>query len=130
MDYKFPCYKCGRELHLLFDRFCCKRLQGDIGESRGKVVKTKEIRRKPKKRKRGLNPELRNAVLKRDKHKCVQCGCKKNLHVHHIVHRNNGGTDDIMNLTTLCDLCHAAQHKGEPVYNLMIKGFWQYDELG
>lgn len=130
MNYNFPCYKCGRELHLLFDRFCCKRLQGEIGESRGRVVKDRpKSRRKPKKRSRAMKPEIREQVLKRDRRKCTKCGSKENLHVHHIIHREDGGTDDIMNLTTLCDLCHAGEHKGEHVYNLMMKNFWIYDHI-
>jgi 5-methylcytosine-specific restriction endonuclease McrA len=142
MEYKFPCYKCGREMHLLYDRWCCKRLQGDIGVSRGKVIKSKpkpnkviknenenEKRRQPRKKSRSLKPEVRETVLKRDGYKCTKCNCKKNLHVHHIIHRKDGGTDDIMNLLTLCDLCHAEEHKGEPVYNIMIKSFWDYEEI-
>lgn len=62
---------------------------------------------------------LRKAILQRDSHTCQQCGDKDNLHVHHIVYRGNGGTDDPDNLTTLCETCHAEVHIDDPVYNIM-----------
>jgi hypothetical protein len=51
----------------------------------------------------------------RDKHQCQICGevlpvPYGRLEVHHIVHRCKGGTDDLENLVTLCDLCHAVIH--------------------
>lgn len=132
-ENNFKCYKCGRTLNLLNDRFCCRRLQGEIGVSRGKVVKEKKIeplKRKTKYRKRkNLGEELKHTVLKRDKNKCVKCGSKKNLHIHHIIHVEHGGTNEISNLQTLCDLCHMGEHKGETVYSLMLQSFWDYKEV-
>lgn len=132
-DNNFNCYKCGRNLNLLSDRFCCRRLQGDIGIDRGKVVKEKKLRslkRKTKYRKRkNLSEELKYTVLKRDKKKCVKCGSKTNLHIHHIKHVEHGGTNELSNLQTLCDLCHMGEHKNEMVYNLMIQSFWDYKEV-
>lgn len=50
-------------------------------------------------------------VLKRDKYCCVNCGVKgKGLHVHHLVPRSAGGTDEPSNLRTLCSGCHALPH--------------------
>lgn len=55
-------------------------------------------------------------VLARDKYKCRICGASfkgrsgKSLHVHHIVFRSNGGSDDIENLVTLCEDCHHTLH--------------------
>ncbi|MFX0202008.1 MAG: HNH endonuclease [Candidatus Hodarchaeota archaeon] len=51
----------------------------------------------------------------RDNHRCQICGDVLpvpygRLEVHHIVHRRKGGTNDLENLTTLCDLCHAVTH--------------------
>lgn len=65
---------------------------------------------------------IRPSILERDSFKCVECGSNKNLHVHHIVHRKDGGTNDPDNLVTLCRWCHADRHKGEPVYKIMTKG--------
>lgn len=132
MEYSFPCYKCGRTLNLLNDRWCCSRLQGDISQSRGKVAKEPIVRRLPRKRKKrskNLSPETRALVLKRDKKKCVRCGCRKNLHVHHKIHREHGGTDDLDNLETLCDICHMEEHREDHVYGLMMQRFWDYEDI-
>ena len=61
----------------------------------------------------------RQKALERDGYKCQICGSTENLEVHHIKHREDGGTDALGNLVTLCALCHAEQHKGEPIHNLM-----------
>lgn len=53
-------------------------------------------------------------VLDRDGHSCKKCkksGIK--LHVHHVVPRSNGGSNEPKNLITLCAECHEALHKGE-----------------
>jgi len=47
-------------------------------------------------------------VRKRDK-ACRICGDKtenQNLHVHHIISRRRGGTDNVDNLVSLCPKCH------------------------
>lgn len=51
----------------------------------------------------------------RDKYQCQICGDTftspyTQLQVHHIVPRSEGGTNDLDNLVTLCDLCHAICH--------------------
>src|SRR5215510_11785147 len=56
---------------------------------------------------------IREAVLRRDKHKCVECGtlCGNiDADVHHLLPRSAGGADEPSNLVTLCDGCHAAHH--------------------
>jgi len=54
-------------------------------------------------------------VLQRDGYRC-QSGQKEPhvdaLHVHHIVFRSKGGTDEPGNLITLCARCHDALHAG------------------
>lgn len=53
---------------------------------------------------------VRTAVLKRDNYTCVNCGrTGGELHVHHIVPRNEGGTNNLDNLVTLCERCHSVQ---------------------
>ena len=55
-------------------------------------------------------------VLFRDKYTCQHCKTKNGtLHVHHIVYRSNGGSDEETNLITLCESCHKKLHKGELV---------------
>ncbi|MDQ7824649.1 MAG: HNH endonuclease signature motif containing protein [Candidatus Eremiobacteraeota bacterium] len=47
-------------------------------------------------------------ILKRDRFRCQSpgCRCRRNLHIHHIIRRSQGGTDDPWNLITLCEACH------------------------
>jgi hypothetical protein len=54
---------------------------------------------------------LQWAVLKRDKKRCTECGkASSSLHVHHILAKSHGCTDDISNVTTLCEDCHTKHH--------------------
>jgi ATP-dependent DNA helicase RecQ len=56
---------------------------------------------------------VRDAVLRRDGFKCVECGTPCDAgesDVHHLLPRSAGGTDEPSNLVTLCDGCHAAHH--------------------
>lgn len=57
----------------------------------------------------------RRKVRQRDGNQCQICGDTPDspytqLHVHHIIPRVDGGTDELDNLVTLCDLCHAICH--------------------
>ena len=52
----------------------------------------------------------RQVVLKRDNNRCIECHVSESLHVHHLIPRHLGGTDDPANLITLCAGCHAARH--------------------
>jgi RNA-directed DNA polymerase len=52
--------------------------------------------------------DLRPTVLERDGHRCAQCGSPENLHVHHRQARRRGGTNQMDNLQTLCERCHAS----------------------
>lgn len=72
---------------------------------------------------------LREYILHRDNHKCQNPDCKnkdKNpiLMIHHIVFRENGGTDSPSNLITLCNKCHTPTNhkKGKLLYNWMSEG--------
>lgn len=64
-----------------------------------------------------MTPELRDAVLLRDKYRCVRCG--DDIHwirfsVHHRKLRAQGGKDEFANLITLCGSgtqgCHYVVH--------------------
>jgi hypothetical protein len=53
----------------------------------------------------------RELILERDEYKCQNCGQSySNLEVHHIVPLENGGSNSIGNLTTLCQDCHGSIH--------------------
>lgn len=57
--------------------------------------------------------EVRQSVLARDHYACVSCGEKLNsadADIHHLLPRSMGGTDELANLITLCDGCHARHH--------------------
>ncbi len=51
-------------------------------------------------------------ALQRDRARCRVCEFELALHVHHIVPRSKGGTDDVHNLITLCPNHHAMVHRG------------------
>jgi hypothetical protein len=48
------------------------------------------------------------AILKRDRFRCQVpgCNCRRNLHIHHIIPRSHGGSDETENLIVLCEKCH------------------------
>ena len=62
------------------------------------------------------NPRIQKKLARiRDNQQCQICGeilpvPHGRLEVHHISYRCNGGSDDLANLVTLCDLCHAVTH--------------------
>lgn len=58
-------------------------------------------------------PMIRQQVLQRDGYCCVSCGIKlksADADVHHLLPRSMGGTDEMSNLVSLCDGCHARHH--------------------
>ncbi|MDQ7827189.1 MAG: HNH endonuclease signature motif containing protein [Candidatus Eremiobacteraeota bacterium] len=61
-------------------------------------------------------------ILRRDRFRCQApgCRCRRNLHVHHIIRRSQGGTDDPWNLITLCEACHL--HLLHGLGTLTVKG--------
>jgi 5-methylcytosine-specific restriction endonuclease McrA len=70
---------------------------------------------RPKRLRLRLNPEpyeqLRKQVLRRDGWKCQICGSRQNLQVHHKQLRSQQGSDDDLNLITLCAGCHEGLHR-------------------
>jgi hypothetical protein len=61
-----------------------------------------------------VTPATRTFVLARDRNRCRVPGCRsaQNLEVHHIVHREQGGSHEPGNLVSLCGGHHAAHHEG------------------
>jgi 5-methylcytosine-specific restriction endonuclease McrA len=58
--------------------------------------------------------QLRRRILDRDGWTCQKCNLVSfngGLHVHHIIHKKNGGTEIEENLITLCNPCHKAEHR-------------------
>jgi hypothetical protein len=67
-----------------------------------------------------VTPRKREQVLARDGHCCAVPGCRRNigLDLHHIEYQSRGGSHELSNLTTICDLHHRAVHFGK----LIIRG--------
>ena len=61
-----------------------------------------------------IPPATRRKVLHRDQNRCrvPGCQCHANLDIHHITHREHGGTNEMSNLITLCEAHHRAHHDG------------------
>lgn len=62
--------------------------------------------------------ELKDHLLGiRDK-KCNRCDFSviEVIHVHHIIEKSKGGTDDIDNLELLCPNCHALHHHNQKLH--------------
>ena len=82
-----------------------------IREWRKKVYKTKKV-----------DPRLmtlpRSRVMKRDDYTCQSCRKRSNtghgLGIHHVIPRNEGGTNILSNLITLCHPCHDLIELAEP----------------
>ena len=55
----------------------------------------------------------------RDKYRCQQCRREEHLEVHHIQHREDGGSDRPDNLVCLCHKCHYEHHNN----GLVLKKF-------
>lgn len=55
--------------------------------------------------------EKRQRRRELDGHSCCNCGrADRQLHVHHIFPDGEGGTDNIKNLRTFCNICHKRVH--------------------
>lgn len=53
-----------------------------------------------------MSKRRRIAVLVHDGRRCVVCGARNRLTVHHLKPRALGGPDDVRNVVTLCEGCH------------------------
>jgi hypothetical protein len=66
-------------------------------------------------------PRVRRLIFHRDGYRCRVPGCRsaRFLEVHHIVHREHGGTHDPSNLLVLCGLCRARHNSHYADYPVM-----------
>ena len=91
-----------------FERAACDaQWLGDVDGERARAVQD-------------VTPATRKLVFARDQHRCRVPGCRsaRNLEVHHLVHREDGGSHEPSNLALLCGGHHAAHHDG----TLIIRG--------
>ena len=55
--------------------------------------------------------EIRQLVLKRDGFKCIECGSKIKLHVHHETYEHyKNEINYLEDLNTICEKCHSKIH--------------------
>ena len=70
---------------------------------------------RPKRPRLRLDPEpydrLRKQVLRRDGWQCQVCGSRQSVQVHHKQLRSQQGSDDDLNLITLCAGCYEGLHR-------------------
>ena len=75
-----------------------------------------QISRSGERNKASISPAVRREVLAKYRHKCQQPGCRHTqyLHIHHIIPRTEGGSNELQNLTVLCSACHGLLHSTKP----------------
>lgn len=80
---------------------CDADLMGHVDDEHARTVHT-------------ITPRKRKRIMARDGNRCRVPGCRsmRHLEVHHIQHREDGGTDDDENLATLCHGHHSLHHEG------------------
>ena len=68
----------------------------------------------PQRAHQDIPPSVARLVWRRDGGRCRVPGCRsaRNLEIHHLVHRTDGGSHDAMNLILACGSCHMAHHRG------------------
>ena len=61
-----------------------------------------------------VSPATARLVYRRDHGRCRVPGCRsaRALEIHHIIHREHGGSHEAENLVLLCSSCHTAHHDG------------------
>lgn len=102
------------ESHIEYAKFDIQKLENE-------KIKSKEYQQG---RLLGYTNEI-EYVLCRDKHSC--CLCKKSkteLHAHHVIWKEGGGSNNVENLVTLCKICHEQVHKNKKK-NAKIKKIFQ-----
>jgi hypothetical protein len=68
----------------------------------------------PERATQDVSPATRRFVWQRDHGRCQVPGCRsaRNLDIHHIRRRADGGSHEPSNLTILCSACHDGLHRG------------------
>ena len=53
-----------------------------------------------------MSESVRNAVWRRDRGQCTECGSRENLEYDHIIPVSKGGGNTVRNLELLCESCN------------------------
>src|SRR5690606_19233764 len=61
---------------------------------------------------RNVPPWMKQKMLARDGHCCLNCTGRRNLQPHHVQWVSRGGKTVLRNLATLCSRCHGLVHDG------------------
>lgn len=56
----------------------------------------------------------RQNIFKRDAHKCLYCGSKKDLTLDHVLPKSRGGASNWTNLATACKKCNSIKGDRTP----------------
>lgn len=72
-------------------------------------------------RDRYFQTKHREEALERYGHKCIVCGAKEDLEIHHIIDLANGGPESIDNLIPLCPVCHKLVHGNQDTIHRAVK---------
>lgn len=116
---KLRCAGCG--LYVEKDEAVRIGIQSFCNMACRMVKKPKKVSSVRKKRKPSTDSVVRRYIRERDGG-CRFCGTKRNLHVHHITYRSQGGSDHESNLITLCLTHHELVHTDKPRFAPLCRG--------
>jgi 5-methylcytosine-specific restriction endonuclease McrA len=78
-----------------------------------------------KKSKNDLSKDDKLEIIRLDGYSCRFCNRRNALHVHHVIYRSEGGSNDQSNLITLCyehhDLIHSNKKRYQPLCQKIIE---------
>lgn len=85
---------------------------------------------KPRPARKGPTSATRENVKVRDGQRCRSCGSTRDLTIHHVEYRSEGGAHDEHNLLTLCGSCHFLAHSNKYRYQPVLTELLRlhYDE--
>lgn len=64
----------------------------------------------------------KDQILDRDR-RCRYCGIRRNLHVHHIDYKSQGGNNDLHNLIVLCVEHHDLVHSNKGLWQPLLRAY-------
>jgi hypothetical protein len=134
---KFNCIICNKEYYRT--KYWVNKIPSRVSRFCSKECKDKGLTGKGhpnynpnKKLEKDQLREWSREVKRRDKYVCQKCGSKKNLHAHHIKEKSRFKDLrlDLENGITLCNVCHANEHKDDiNIYNLIINNNGNKEKL-
>lgn len=75
-------------------------------------------------KKEGEYPTYRCPFITNMNDPCYFCDEKKNIHNHHIIPKNKGGSDELDNILRLCKPCHMKLHGKQEAFLHLSDGFY------